>query len=240
MSMKFRYAVSSILLGILFWLIQFVYQYYSLSGDALTSVIRSTAFTAATLIGIALLIGPVANLFPRINFISHRRIFGVVGFTFAIVHASAILFFYGLGLLANVNPYANPLIFGLLAFIVYIPLYLTSTDMAEQKLGYRKWKAIHMLVYLAFILTVLHYSLINPAALMATPGYVLMAITIIVFGSELTAFARHTKTRNGIAFASLMIALAAALFYLSNSQIIMYIVIGSLIAAAILFVSGKK
>ena len=235
-----KYALAVIILGILFWMLQFVYQYSSLAGDSLTVVVRSAAFTTATLIGIALIVGPLAQLFPRFNYIRHRRAFGVLGFTFTIVHVTTVLLYYGFGLLTNANPYSNPLIFGLLAFILYIPLYATSTGWAMRKLTYGRWKAIHRLVYLAFILTVLHYAMTNPAVLLSVPGYILMLVTIFVFGSELAAFSRHRKTSRAKAFAAFLISLAAVLFYFSGSQVLLYISIGSLIVFVLMLAASRK
>jgi sulfoxide reductase heme-binding subunit YedZ len=45
---------------------------------------------------------------------------------------------------------------GLLAFVLLIPLALTSTNGWQRRLG-RRWKALHRLVYFAVPLSILHY-----------------------------------------------------------------------------------
>jgi sulfoxide reductase heme-binding subunit YedZ len=45
---------------------------------------------------------------------------------------------------------------GLLAFVLLIPLALTSTDGWQRRLG-KRWRRLHQLVYLALPLSVLHY-----------------------------------------------------------------------------------
>jgi sulfoxide reductase heme-binding subunit YedZ len=45
---------------------------------------------------------------------------------------------------------------GLLAFVLLIPLALTSTNGWQRRLG-RRWKVLHRLVYFAVPLSILHY-----------------------------------------------------------------------------------
>jgi len=45
---------------------------------------------------------------------------------------------------------------GLLAFILLIPLAITSSNSMQRKLG-RNWKKLHQLIYLIAILAPLHY-----------------------------------------------------------------------------------
>jgi len=195
-----KYVAGAIVLGIIFWLLEFAYQMI-LIGNPITSVVRGSALTAATLIGISLLISPLARLFPSRNYIRHRRTIGVLGFTFAIIHACTVVFsgLYGsLGsIFFSINPYEAPAVFGLLAFIIFIPIYLTSTDWAVAKLSYQKWKAIHRLVYIAFIITVLHFILVNPPLLMNAFGYLLLAVAGLVFMFEIAAFIDYTRKKAG-------------------------------------------
>ncbi|MBI4895214.1 MAG: ferric reductase-like transmembrane domain-containing protein [Candidatus Aenigmarchaeota archaeon] len=197
-----KHVFSAIGLGILFWLVQFAYQYYILvPGEMTSSIVRSTALTGATLIGAALLIGPLAKLFPTRNFIQYRRTIGVIGFTFAILHVlSVMFFFFNFGIaevLYSLNPYTNPLIFGLLAFVIYIPLYLTSTDWAVEKLNYKRWKAIHRLVYIAWIFTILHYMQINPNLLYNPVGYLLLGVTYATLILEFATFIKYSVEKGG-------------------------------------------
>jgi sulfoxide reductase heme-binding subunit YedZ len=46
---------------------------------------------------------------------------------------------------------------GFLAFLLLIPLAITSTDRAVKRLGFRRWKRIHRLVYAAAVLGVIHF-----------------------------------------------------------------------------------
>ncbi|MET0594904.1 MAG: protein-methionine-sulfoxide reductase heme-binding subunit MsrQ [Polyangiaceae bacterium] len=46
---------------------------------------------------------------------------------------------------------------GFLAFMMLVPLAATSTDRAVKRLGFRQWKRIHRLVYVAAVLGVVHF-----------------------------------------------------------------------------------
>jgi sulfoxide reductase heme-binding subunit YedZ len=49
--------------------------------------------------------------------------------------------------------------FGLSALVAMVPLALTSTNRALQRMGPKRWKRLHRLVYLAGALAVVHYLL---------------------------------------------------------------------------------
>jgi sulfoxide reductase heme-binding subunit YedZ len=49
------------------------------------------------------------------------------------------------------------MVVGFAAFLLLVPLALTSTDASVRRLGYRRWKALHRLVYLAGVLAVVHF-----------------------------------------------------------------------------------
>jgi sulfoxide reductase heme-binding subunit YedZ len=49
------------------------------------------------------------------------------------------------------------MVVGFGAFLLLLPLALTSTDASVRRLGFRRWKALHRLVYLAAVLAVVHF-----------------------------------------------------------------------------------
>jgi len=46
---------------------------------------------------------------------------------------------------------------GFAAFLTLLPLAVTSTDRAVKRLGFRRWKRLHRLVYVAAVLGVVHF-----------------------------------------------------------------------------------
>src|SRR3989344_5036599 len=79
--------------AILFWVLQFLYQYYFLVGEELSlALIRSFALTGTTLIGCALFSSAIFKWFPRTaQHWRFRRYFGVSGFGFISLHVLTVL-----------------------------------------------------------------------------------------------------------------------------------------------------
>jgi DMSO/TMAO reductase YedYZ heme-binding membrane subunit len=206
----------------IFWLLQFLYQYISLAaGDGISrAFIRSFAFSSAMLVGLALLSGPVARFFPKLNFVRYRRELGVLGFCLGFMHFFTIFMvvfnFDFSRVLWNTDPFVNALLFGLFAIILLIPAFLTSTDWAMQKLG-RKWKQTQSVVYVAWINLVLHFVQINPAILLTPPGILLTAVTVLVFIFQLASFLKYSKKLVNTILGSALILIGVGLFYVEHT-----------------------
>ncbi|NCS67358.1 hypothetical protein GW777_03170 [Candidatus Peregrinibacteria bacterium] len=55
----------------------------------------------------------------------------------------------------------HAMIFGSLAFLVLLPLFLTSTQWAVKRMGFKAWKRLQRFSHLAFVLAALHVALID-------------------------------------------------------------------------------
>ena len=185
---KFVLAFSAF--AILFWLLEFLYQYYFFSaGDLKSSIIRSFALAGATFIALSLLSSVLFKFAPKYTkYWTVRRLLGEFGFFFTTIHILAALNFVFAWNLAfvymSLNPLENPLIFGSIAYPIFALLALTSTDWAVAKLG-AKWKMVHRLVYFGFWASVFHFLTINPPAIMNPPGYFLLLVTFLALAGEL-------------------------------------------------------
>ncbi|OWY02477.1 protein-methionine-sulfoxide reductase heme-binding subunit MsrQ [Thioclava sp. NG1] len=100
-----------------------------------------------------------ARRFLGLNLIKYRRAIGLLAFFYVALHliAWAVL---DMGMLWGQaardlikRPY---LFFGISAFVLLIPLAITSNNASVRKLG-KTWRRIHMLVYPAVALGVIHY-----------------------------------------------------------------------------------
>jgi len=52
-------------------------------------------------------------------------------------------------------------IIGTIAFLIMIPLFLTSTEKAQKKMGYQFWKNLQRLSHLVFILSAIHVGFVD-------------------------------------------------------------------------------
>jgi sulfoxide reductase heme-binding subunit YedZ len=59
-------------------------------------------------------------------------------------------------LLADITK-RNFIIVGFLAYLLLLPLAATSTDASVRRLGFKRWKALHRLAYVAGVLAVTHF-----------------------------------------------------------------------------------
>ncbi|MFQ6011870.1 MAG: FAD-dependent oxidoreductase, partial [Nitrososphaerales archaeon] len=214
-----KYVLSASALALAFWLLQFADQYlFLIPGEFEGSIVRSFALSGATLISLALIIGPLRTL-TKYNLLAHRRTVGVWGFTFIIMHfitVSVFLFESDLSrLFWDSNPVANPLLFSVGAFPIFVAMWATSTDWAVEKLSFKRWKFLHRLVFLAYIAAVAHYSLINPELLLNPSGYLLISFTVAAFSLELAAFVKTVRRKGfgkGGAIGLLIILFGASVF----------------------------
>jgi sulfoxide reductase heme-binding subunit YedZ len=88
----------------------------------------------------------------------HRRDLGVASFAYATGH-TVIYLVRKASLETIVNELSMPyILFGWLAFVLFVPLAVTSNDIAMRALK-RSWKRLHRLVYPAAMLTFAHWVL---------------------------------------------------------------------------------
>jgi sulfoxide reductase heme-binding subunit YedZ len=90
-----------------------------------------------------------------------RRMIGVFGFFYAALHMSTYVgldqVFDWAAIYADVTK--RKFIFvGFAAFVLLIPLAVTSTNAAVKRLGFVRWKRLHRLAYVAPVLAVIHFT----------------------------------------------------------------------------------
>lgn len=138
-----------------------------------TQIIRAFGTGALILLHVILCIGPLCRLDARfLPLLYNRRHMGVTMFLMALVHATfATIQFHALG---NVNPLVSVLtsntrydsisefpfeLFGVAALVILFLMAATSHDFWLANLSAPVWKSLHMSVYAAYGLLVLHVVL---------------------------------------------------------------------------------
>ena len=138
-----------------------------------TLIIRATALSALVLLHCILAIGPLARIDSRyLPLLYNRRHAGVSMFILAFVHGVfSIIQFHSLGdtnvlisLFTSNQKYLElsqypfqSLGFG--ALIIFFLMAITSHDFWLKNIGPRIWKALHMGVYIAYVLILFHVAL---------------------------------------------------------------------------------
>lgn len=138
-----------------------------------TLLIRSTSTLAVLLLHVILSIGPLTRINKKfLPLLYNRRHLGVTMFCIAAVHGIfGIMHFHSLG---NVNPVVSLLTsntnfgsladfpfqaLGFFALFIFFIMAITSHDFWLHNLTPRVWKTLHMGVYLAYGLIVMHVML---------------------------------------------------------------------------------
>jgi nitrite reductase/ring-hydroxylating ferredoxin subunit/DMSO/TMAO reductase YedYZ heme-binding membrane subunit len=165
-----------------------------------TALIRGLGSAALVLLTLILTLGPLARLDRRFTpILYNRRHLGVTMFLLALGHATfALVQFHALG---DVNPFVSlltggadihhPATFpfewlGLAGLAILAVMAATSHDFWLATLTAPVWKALHMLVYLAYVILVAHValgSLQQPG--LRLPTLLLMASAALVLGLHL-------------------------------------------------------
>lgn len=163
------------LAGVVLYLGLFVGVGFAAHPDATAEalLIRGFGTGALLLLHIILSIGPLARLDPRfLPLLYNRRHLGVTMFILSLAHgAFSIVQFHALG---NLNPLVSVLVsntrvdslsqfpfqpLGLAALAILFLMAATSHDFWLANLSAPVWKSLHMLVYVAYALIVLHVAL---------------------------------------------------------------------------------
>lgn len=197
------------------WIIAFLILYAGMSIllhpqiTAETLIIRAFGLVAILLLHIILVIGPLSRINPKfLVLLYNRRHLGVTMFLMALIHGLfSIIQFHGFG---NTNPivsvftsnteYSSFLDFpfqtlGFVALIILLLMAATSHDFWLKNLSPGTWKTLHMLVYLAYALIVMHVMLgaVQNEKSFALPGFIFVGVLVI---SSLHIYSAKLDSRN--------------------------------------------
>jgi sulfoxide reductase heme-binding subunit YedZ len=109
---------------------------------------------------ITLAITPSRRLLGQNWLIRFRRMFGLFAFFYASLHLiTYVVFDTGFDSSAILKDiYKRPFITaGFTAFVLLVPLAVTSTSGMIRRLGGRRWNMLHRLIYISVIAGVIHY-----------------------------------------------------------------------------------
>lgn len=139
-----------------------------------------TGKQSARLLLLTLAVTPLLRLLPRFRIarwlLKRRRDLGLITFAYAFAHTAAYLVRKNdLGSIAAESLEAG-LLTGWIAFLIFIALAATSNDASVRALG-RAWRRLHTAVYVAAILTFMHWVL---TAFDPTAGYLHFAVLAIL------------------------------------------------------------
>ncbi len=182
-------------LGPILW---FIFQGFTddLGANPIEYIIRQLGVWGLRLLMVSLAITPAAKLLRQPRLIRYRRTVGLWAFAYIALHLSTYVgidhFFnwpeIGKDILKR--PYIT---IGMTAFVLLVPLAVTSTNGMLRRLGPKNWKRLHQLVYVIVPLGVTHYYLLVKKDV--RPPVVYGVIVTILLGYRLYAWARQRRER---------------------------------------------
>lgn len=146
------------------WLVWGFFQ-HQLGANPFEVLSRESGLWTLRLLLLTLLVRPLAEQLGQPTLLRLRRMLGLFVFFYACLHMLTYLWFdqffdwREIGLDIAKRPYIT---IGMLAFVLLIPLALTSTRNMMRRLG-RRWQVLHRLIYLIAPLGVLHFLLLVKA-----------------------------------------------------------------------------
>ncbi|HYE87887.1 MAG TPA: protein-methionine-sulfoxide reductase heme-binding subunit MsrQ [Vicinamibacterales bacterium] len=134
--------------------------YLDLGANPVETITNFTGIWTLRLIMVTLAITPLRWLTGVNQLVNYRRLVGLFAFFYGFLHFMTFFFFdhqfdfAGMWEDVRLRPYITA---GFVAFVLMIPLALTSTNGWIRRLGGRKWNLLHRLIYITAIAAVLHY-----------------------------------------------------------------------------------
>jgi methionine sulfoxide reductase heme-binding subunit len=155
-----------------------------LGANPIEAVLDRLGFWTLTLLALSLVPTPAHDLLGLAWPVRLRRTLGLFAFSYATLH---LLWYVGVDQLLDVGLLAEDvakrkfMTVGFTAWLLLVPLAVTSTDGWVRRLGFARWKRLHRLVYLVAALGAVHFvwrvkaDLRRPAVFLAALAVLLLA-----------------------------------------------------------------
>jgi len=169
-----------------------------LGANPIEAVQNRLGFWAITLLALSLVPTPAKDLLGVGWLQRLRRVLGVTAFAYALLH---FLFYVGVDKFFDWRTISTDLtrrpfiMVGFAALLCLTPLAVTSTDGWVKRLGFKTWKRIHRLAYLAAALAVVHFVWRVKADLRRP--LLFAAIFLVLLAVRLPGWVREARRRAG-------------------------------------------
>jgi sulfoxide reductase heme-binding subunit YedZ len=131
-----------------------------LSANPIAEIMNRLGFWTLSLLLLSLAATPLKTLFGFTAQMRVRKMVGLFAFFYGTLHFATYLALDQAFDLADIGAdivKRKFITIGFAALVTLVPLAVTSRDGAVKRLGFRRWKRLHRLVYLAAVLGVVHF-----------------------------------------------------------------------------------
>lgn len=153
----------------------------ALGPNPVEAITHFTGDWTLRLLLVTLAVTPLRRLTGQAWLVRFRRMLGLFAFFYAVLHFTTYLWldrYFDLGTIAEdvlKRPYITV---GFAAFVLMVPLAITSTQGWIRRLG-RRWKMLHRAVYAIGVLGVLHYLWLVKADLLEPAIYAIILAVLL-------------------------------------------------------------
>ena len=140
---------------------------------------RTTGMITLIFLSLTVAVTPLRKIFGINSLVKVRRMLGLFAFFYGSLHLLTYIWFDRLFNLYSVGQdvVRRPFILaGMTAFVLMVPLAITSTNKMVKRLGGKRWARLHQLVYLAAIAGAVHFWMLvkSDTRLPLTFGFILL------------------------------------------------------------------
>ena len=121
---------------------------------------RTTGMLTLVFLSLTVAITPLRRIFGANSLVQFRRMLGLFAFFYGTLHLLTYIWFDRLfNLASTVKDIAQRpfILVGMTAFLLMLPLAITSTNKMVKRLGGKRWARLHRVVYVAAVLGVAHF-----------------------------------------------------------------------------------
>jgi sulfoxide reductase heme-binding subunit YedZ len=147
--------------------------------NPLEFVTRTTGMLTLIFLSLTVAVTPLRKIFGVNSLVKLRRMFGLFAFFYGALHLLTYVWFDRLFNLISVGQDIGKrpfILAGMIAFVLMVPLAITSTNKMVKRLGGKRWARLHRLVYFSALAGVVHFWMLvkSDTRLPLTFGFILL------------------------------------------------------------------
>ena len=155
-----------------------------LSANPIEFITHATGDWTLRFILITLAITPFRKILRLPDLIRFRRMLGLFAFFYACLHFTTYIWldkFFDLAEMWKDVAKRRYITVGFTAFVLLIPLAITSTAGWIRRLGGRRWQQLHRLIYVSAICGVIHYYWLVKSAVIRPLAYAAILAVLLLW-----------------------------------------------------------
>jgi len=161
-----------------------------LTANPIEFITHATGDWTLRFLCMTLAITPLRKIFRQPNLIRFRRMLGLFAFFYGCLHFTTYIWldkFFDLAEMGKDVAKRPYITLGFTAFVLLIPLAITSTASWIRRLGGRRWQLLHRLIYVSAVAGVIHYYWLVKSAVLRPLIYAVIVAVLLLwrFGDKL-------------------------------------------------------